>query len=273
MDDPGLGVPDEGDDDVDWTSILVGLCHVMSFITICRTCCCRKAAPDVEPPAAGEVVEVPASALQPKKRLFTSYTLWLFGLVFPLYHIYLDRLVHALCSFWTLNFFGVGWILDGFLMPFYVRSFNSRNCAREAPFDGSRRKLLCVPLAVVCCIVMVLGSLAYLPTMLHYAKVVDLDRIAAQTEVNPYDLLGLSSSATPQEAKAAYRKASLRWHPDRNPECGRECTDKMAEITKAFDLIKKRQAPPPSDRSWQGWCQEIGQDWKNLIEVLSAKEG
>ena len=68
----------------------------------------------------------------------------------------------------------------------------------------------------------------------------------ACSKVNPYELLGISSGASSSEAKSAYRTASLRWHPDRNPglgpqrrllvssvRCGKECEDKMSEITKA----------------------------------------
>lgn len=57
------------------------------------------------------------------------------------------------------------------------------------------------------------------------------------------------------QARAAYRNISLQWHPDKNPgsgaefyevgwilhpgfgmRCGKECEDKMSEITKAFML-------------------------------------
>jgi len=34
--------------------------------------------------------------------------------------------------------------------------------------------------------------------------------------MNHYELLGISQSATTQEVKDAYRKAALRYHPDRN---------------------------------------------------------
>lgn len=34
-------------------------------------------------------------------------------------------------------------------------------------------------------------------------------------EINPYDLLGLSTDATDQDIRTAYRKLSLKVHPDR----------------------------------------------------------
>eukprot|EP00913_Durusdinium_trenchii_P020682 g19423.t1 len=128
-------------------------------------------------------------------------------------------------------------------MPHYVRSFNALRCAPIAPYDNSRRRLLChMPMFILAALAGLLAIVVYLPVTLHHFKVVDIDRIAAQTQVNPYELLGLSKGASSSEAKAAYRSASLQWHPDRNPGCGKECENKMSEITKAYDLIKKRQA-------------------------------
>lgn len=34
-------------------------------------------------------------------------------------------------------------------------------------------------------------------------------------EINPYELLGLSTDATDQDIRTAYRKLSLKVHPDR----------------------------------------------------------
>ena len=33
-----------------------------------------------------------------------------------------------------------------------------------------------------------------------------------------YQVLGVDSTSTPKEIKQAYRKLSLKYHPDRNPE-------------------------------------------------------
>eukprot|EP00932_Pfiesteria_piscicida_P000830 SRR837773.10811.p2 GENE.SRR837773.10811~~SRR837773.10811.p2 ORF type:complete len:160 (-),score=42.47 SRR837773.10811:2-415(-) len=134
--------------------------------------------------------------------------------------------------------------------------------------DRSRRLLFCrLPLLLLLIVGGILGTILYLPRILHHAGYVDIDRLAAQTEANPYDTLGIPWSASFSDAKAAYRKESLRWHPDRNPGCGKECDNKMVEITKAFELIKRKAAPPPEDRTWQGWASGITSDWLIVLGV------
>eukprot|EP00923_Selenidium_pygospionis_P029804 GHVN01053023.1.p1 GENE.GHVN01053023.1~~GHVN01053023.1.p1 ORF type:complete len:940 (+),score=118.38 GHVN01053023.1:1508-4327(+) len=55
--------------------------------------------------------------------------------------------------------------------------------------------------------------------------------------VNYYSLLELSSEgATSQEIKKKYRKLSLLWHPDRNPNC-EKCEDKFRELTLAYETL------------------------------------
>ncbi|KAF2655301.1 heat shock protein DnaJ, partial [Lophiostoma macrostomum CBS 122681] len=63
-----------------------------------------------------------------------------------------------------------------------------------------------------------------------------------------YVVLGMSRSATADELKAAYRKLSLKNHPDRvkGGEAARKAaTDKMAEINRAYDVLK--------DEKQRGW--------------------
>lgn len=57
-----------------------------------------------------------------------------------------------------------------------------------------------------------------------------------------YETLGVSKSASEQEIKTAYRRAALKWHPDRNKST--EAAGKFKEITKAYEVLsdsKKRE--------------------------------
>lgn len=58
-----------------------------------------------------------------------------------------------------------------------------------------------------------------------------------------YKLLGVSRSASGADIKKAYRKLSLKYHPDKNPSP--EAATKFAEISNAYDVLsddEKREA-------------------------------
>jgi len=51
-----------------------------------------------------------------------------------------------------------------------------------------------------------------------------------------YDILGVPSSATPDEIKSAYRKLAMQWHPDRNQD-NAEATAKFKDINAAYETL------------------------------------
>lgn len=59
-----------------------------------------------------------------------------------------------------------------------------------------------------------------------------------------YEVLGVSKTATAEDIKSSYRKAALKWHPDRNPENKQEAEANFRECTEAYSVlsdVEKRQ--------------------------------
>lgn len=253
---------------------LVGIGHMVVFFFLFRWLwrCCRQARGDDDAAAKAATATANEDQLQPKKSICTCYVLWLIAGPVGAHHYYLGRLVHGMVSTWTFNFGLCGWALDALLIPFYVRGFNRQLTHDKAPTDSSCRTLcIRLPLTLLSVFALIVGAICYTPRMLQMAGAVDIDRIAAQTQSNPYDILEVSRGTSLSEAKSAYRKASLKWHPDRNVGCGKKCEDKMSEITKAFELIKKRSgAASFSEGTWEDKFRDLGRDWQSVFLAFSG---
>lgn len=52
-----------------------------------------------------------------------------------------------------------------------------------------------------------------------------------------YEVLNISPQASEEEIKKAYRRAALRWHPDRNPDNKLEAEERFKEVTEAYGVL------------------------------------
>jgi molecular chaperone DnaJ len=56
-----------------------------------------------------------------------------------------------------------------------------------------------------------------------------------------YAVLDVGRAATSDEIKSAYRKAAMRWHPDRNPGNKHEAEEKFRDATEAYSVLSDPQ--------------------------------
>ena len=65
---------------------------------------------------------------------------------------------------------------------------------------------------------------------------------------DPYEILEISRSATPEETQKAYRRMAQKWHPDRHPG-DPEALERMKEINGAWQILKDSEKRRAYDRS------------------------
>jgi molecular chaperone DnaJ len=65
--------------------------------------------------------------------------------------------------------------------------------------------------------------------------------MAKTSQRDYYEVLGVTRTAAVEEIKSAYRKAALKWHPDRNPENKAEAEVKFRESTEAYSVLSDPQ--------------------------------
>jgi len=56
-----------------------------------------------------------------------------------------------------------------------------------------------------------------------------------------YEVLGIERTASVEEIKASYRKAALKWHPDRNPDNKHDAEAKFRECTEAYSVLSDQE--------------------------------
>jgi molecular chaperone DnaJ len=73
-----------------------------------------------------------------------------------------------------------------------------------------------------------------------------------------YEVLGIERAATGEEIKSAYRKAALKWHPDRNPQKKQEAEEKFREATEAYAILSDPQKRAAFDRFGYAGISRVG---------------
>jgi molecular chaperone DnaJ len=63
-----------------------------------------------------------------------------------------------------------------------------------------------------------------------------------------YEILEVSRDASGEQIKSAYRKAAMKWHPDRNPENKSEAEHRFREASEAYSVLSDPQKRATYDR-------------------------
>lgn len=77
---------------------------------------------------------------------------------------------------------------------------------------------------------------------------------------NLYSILGLSTSATEEEIKKAYKELAKKLHPDRNN--GIE-TEQFKEITEAYDILSDKKKKAEYDKEIIGFNSSFEANFEN----------
>jgi DnaJ-class molecular chaperone len=91
-----------------------------------------------------------------------------------------------------------------------------------------------------------------------------------------YDTLDVAPDASSQEIRQAYRKLSMRWHPDKNPDQEAEAQARFVEISEAYQTLYDAERRSTYDR--QGKPRTAGggagfQSFHQMFEDMLRSQG
>lgn len=75
-----------------------------------------------------------------------------------------------------------------------------------------------------------------------------------------YEVLAVTREATTEQIKSAYRKAALKWHPDRNPENKQEAEENFRQCTEAYTILSDVEKRSLYDRYGHAGVSSGGMD-------------
>ena len=84
--------------------------------------------------------------------------------------------------------------------------------------------------------------------------------MATHNKRDYYETLGVERNAAADQIKSAYRKAAMKWHPDRNPDKKHEAEDQFRQATEAYSVLSDPQKRAMYDRYGHAGVQTSGAD-------------
>ncbi|KAJ7274289.1 DnaJ-domain-containing protein [Mycena haematopus] len=88
----------------------------------------------------------------------------------------------------------------------------------------------------------------------------EVERMLKSFKLNPFDILDIDESSTPEEIKKRYKQLSLMIHPDKNPH---------PRAPEAFDLLKKAESELSDEAKRENIDAIIAQSRSLILKSLS----
>ncbi len=82
--------------------------------------------------------------------------------------------------------------------------------------------------------------------------------MASGEKVEYYEVLGVGRDVAPEQLKSAYRKAALKWHPDRNPQNKQEAEERFRQASEAYSVLSDPQKRAAYDRYGHAGVSGLG---------------
>lgn len=212
-----------------------------------------------------------SQAIIPRKNVYVAYLLLFTGGGFwGHHHLYLGNYACGYLYMLTCGVFGMGPLYDTFTLWRQVRTINERNGA-NGDVDAKALNIFAkvvfkwVPLAFFLSVAAISVTAVYTPMILDRIGVVDLYAARAGIDKNPFDVLEVPRFSRFEVSKKNFRALSLKYHPDRNPNCV-ECAAKMADLNLAYDILKTMDDP---GRPYDNYYDNCAKDWEALLTIMS----
>lgn len=93
-----------------------------------------------------------------------------------------------------------------------------------------------------------------------------------KTPRDPYEILGVSRTASPDDIKKAYRRLAKQYHPDRNPN-DPSAADRFKQVQAAYEVLGDAARRAQFDRYGAGGPAPNIDDWVSQSTVFNREHG
>jgi hypothetical protein len=87
-----------------------------------------------------------------------------------------------------------------------------------------------------------------------------------EPDLDPYAVLGVARTASPEQIKAAYRELVAKYHPDHHQGNPLEelAASKLAELNRAYEILSDPERRAAYDAGQPSWPRPVGSPFDNM---------